>query len=55
MAYIERNVELRRKRTRHAKLAKLKIKLAAAKNPADQQAILTKIKKVSPFWQPEGK
>jgi hypothetical protein len=52
MAYIERNNELKRKRKRRETVAKLKVKLAAAKNPTDQQAIVAKIKKVSPFWTP---
>jgi hypothetical protein len=55
MSYIERKVELKRRRKRRATLAKLKTKLAAAKTPADQQAILAKIKRISPFWQPEPK
>lgn len=53
MAYLERNVELKRRRKRRETVAKLKVKLAAAKTPADQQAIITKIKRVSPFWQPQ--
>jgi len=52
MSYIERKSELKRKRKRRATVAKLKTKLASTKNPADQQAIITKIKKVSPFWAP---
>jgi hypothetical protein len=55
MSYIERRVELKRRRKRRETLAKLKTKLAATKNPSDQQAILTKIKRISPFWQPEAK
>jgi hypothetical protein len=55
MAYLERNVELKRRRKRRETVAKLKAKLAAAKTPADQQVIITKIKRVSPFWQPEAK
>ena len=52
MSYIERKTELKRKRKRRATVAKLKIKLAATKNPTDQQAIVAKIKKVSPLWAP---
>jgi len=55
MAYIERKVELKRRRKRRESLAKLQTKLAATKTPADQQAILAKIKRISPFWQPPGK
>ena len=54
MSYIERKVELKRRRKRHATLTKLKAKLAATKTPADQQAILAKIKRISPFWQPQA-
>ncbi len=52
MSHIERKTELKRKRKRRATVAKLKEKLAKTKNPGDQQAIVTKIKRVSPFWQP---
>lgn len=52
MSHIERKTELKRKRKRRATVAKLKEKLAKTKNPSDQQAIVTKIKRVSPFWQP---
>jgi hypothetical protein len=55
MSYIERKVELRRRRKRRDKVAKLKAKLAAIKNPADQQAVLQKIKRISPFWEPAEK
>lgn len=52
MSHIERKTELKRKRKRRATVAKLKTKLAATKNPSDQQAILAKIKRVSPLWKP---
>lgn len=52
MSYIERKSELKRKRKRRATVTKLKAKLAATKNPTDQQAIVAKIKKVSPLWKP---
>ncbi len=52
MSYIERKTELKRKRKRRETVSKLKVKLAATKNPQDQQAIVAKIKKVSPFWTP---
>ncbi|HMO35986.1 MAG TPA: hypothetical protein PKA06_08085 [Gemmatales bacterium] len=52
MSYIERKTELKRKRKRRATVAKLKEKLATTKNPGDQQTILAKIKRISPFWEP---
>ena len=52
MSHIERKTELKRKRKRRATVAELKIKLAATKNPTDQAAIVTKIKRVSPLWKP---
>lgn len=52
MSHIERKTELKRKRKRRETVTKLKVKLAATKNPAEQQAIVAKIKKVSPFWAP---
>jgi hypothetical protein len=55
MSHVERKTELRRKRKRRATLAKLKAKMAATKNPGDQQTILTKIKRISPLWKPAGK
>ncbi len=53
MSYIERKSELKRKRKRRATVVKLKAKLALIKNPADQQAIIQKIKRVSPLWLPQ--
>jgi len=47
---VERQIELRRRRTRGKKLAKLKDKLAAAKDDRDREAVLLKIKRISPWW-----
>lgn len=47
---VERKIELRRRRTRHDKLVKLKDKLAAAKTPADRELVLAKINRLSPWW-----
>ncbi len=47
---VERKIELRRRRKRGAKLAKYKVKLAAAKDGKDRDAILAKIHRISPWW-----
>jgi hypothetical protein len=47
---VERKIELRRTRTRRAKLTKLKGKLAKAKTGGDKDVILKKIHRISPFW-----
>ena len=47
---VEKKIELRRRRTRGKKLAKLKLKLAAAKDSREKDAILAKIHIVSPWW-----
>lgn len=49
MGRIERSRELARRRTRRAKLKKLRTRFAEAKNDADKQAIIEKIRAVSPF------
>ena len=36
-------------------LAKLKGKLALTKNPTDKEAIVARIKRVSPLWKPMAK
>src|SRR5687767_12158366 len=52
---VEKKIELRRRRTRGKKLAKLKIKLAAAKDSREKETILNKIHIVSPWWtEPKG-
>jgi hypothetical protein len=54
MSHIERKSELKRRRHRRAKVRKLRAKLSQAKNPTESQAILGKIKVISPFWHPPG-
>ncbi len=49
MGRVERTRELARKRTRRAKLAKLRKKYAATRNESDKAEILAKAQKVSPF------
>ncbi len=52
---VERQIELRRRRSRGKKLLKLKGKLAAAKDSKDRDVILAKIRRVSPWWtEPEA-
>jgi hypothetical protein len=48
---VERRTELNRRYHRKQKLAKLKAKLAAAKDGRDKEAILRKIHILSPWWQ----
>lgn len=47
---VERRTELNRRYQRKKKMAKLKAKLAAAKDPRDREVILKKIHAISPFW-----
>ncbi|HVJ87029.1 MAG TPA: DUF6800 family protein [Caulifigura sp.] len=54
MGRTERNRELARKRTRRAKLKKLRTKFAAAKLEGDKKSILTKARKVSAFVEFEA-
>jgi hypothetical protein len=49
MGRTETNRELSRKRTRRAKLKKLRTKFTAAKSEADKKAIFAKARRVSPF------
>ncbi|VTS02794.1 DUF6800 family protein [Tuwongella immobilis] len=49
---VERRRELDRRYQRKAKLLKLKIKLAAAKDDREKQLILDKIHLISPWWTP---
>jgi hypothetical protein len=46
---VERQIELRRRYHRKAKMRKLKTKLETATG-ADRDKILYKIKRLSPFW-----
>lgn len=48
---VEKKIELRRRRSRHKKLEKLKGKLAKAKDGKDKDQILAKIHVVSPWWK----
>jgi hypothetical protein len=48
---VERRMELDRRYHRKKKMRKLKTKLAEATNPADKEKILTKIRRLSPWWQ----
>lgn len=48
---VERKIELRRTRSRRAKLTKLKAKLAKAKTGGEKDTILKKIHRISPFWK----
>jgi hypothetical protein len=52
MSHIERKTELKRRRKRKEKVAKLKAKLARAKSNHESQQLIQKIKLISPFWQP---
>ena len=54
MSHIERKSELKRRRHRREKIRKLRAKLSHAKNPTEANAIVTKIKAISPFWHPPG-
>jgi len=52
---VERRIELDRRYHRKKKMAKLKAKLAAAKDARAREAILKKIHIISPFWrEPTG-
>jgi hypothetical protein len=48
---VERRSELNRRYHRHKKMAKLKARLAAAKDQRERDTILKKIHKLSPWWQ----
>ena len=48
---VERKIELRRRRARTKKMDKLKGKLARAKDGKDRDAVLAKIRRISPWWQ----
>ncbi len=47
---VERRTELKRRYHRKKKMAKLKTKLAAAKDSREKEAILKKIHILSPWW-----
>jgi hypothetical protein len=48
---VERRSELKRRYHRKKKMAKLKTRLAAAKNNSEREAVLKKIRILSPWWQ----
>jgi hypothetical protein len=48
---VERRIELNRRYQRKKKLAKLKAKLAVAKDGREKDAILKKIHVISPWWK----
>jgi hypothetical protein len=48
---VERRSELNRRYQRKKKMAKLKAKLAVAKDGREKEAILKKIHVISPWWQ----
>ena len=52
---VEKKIELRRRRSRHKKMDKLKNKLANAKTSGDRETILAKIRKLSPWWNEPAK
>ncbi len=47
---VERKRELKQRYHRKQKMAKLKAKLAAAKDAREREAILHKIRALSPWW-----
>ncbi|MBI2805583.1 MAG: hypothetical protein HYX68_11450 [Planctomycetes bacterium] len=47
----ERQSELRRRRSRAKKMAKLKARLAKAKTNNDKDQALKKIHRISPWWK----
>jgi hypothetical protein len=48
---VEKKSELRRRRSRRAKLGKLKAKLAKAKSNSERDTVLKKIHRISPWWK----
>ena len=48
---VERRIELDRRYHRKKKMAKLKKKLAAAKDNRERETVLKKIHILSPWWQ----
>ena len=49
---VERRIELNRRYRRKKKMAKLKARLATAKDGRDKETILKKIHALSPWWAP---
>lgn len=56
MPRLERDRELARRRSRKAKIKKLRAKYAASQNDAEKQEILAKARRLSPFieFETEG-
>jgi len=54
MGRVERDREIARRRTRRAKLKKLRARFATATSTADKEAIFLKARKMSPFVEFEG-
>jgi hypothetical protein len=52
---VERRSELKRRYHRKQKIAKLKARLAAAKSERDKEAIIKKIRVLSPWWEEPAK
>lgn len=50
MSKVVRRYEINRRRARRNKIRKLRMQLSRAKNQSDIQRILTKIRKISPFY-----
>ncbi len=48
---VERKIELKRRYHRKQKMAKLKARLATAKDGREREAILRKIHILSPWWK----
>lgn len=53
MGRVERDREIARKRARRTKLKKLKVRYSKATDQASKNAILEKVRRVSPFAQLE--
>lgn len=49
MGRVERTREIARRRSRRAKLRKLRAKYAASKDNSEKQEILAKVRRLSPF------
>ena len=50
---VERKRELRRRRSRKKKLKKLKLRLAGASTIKEREALLSKIQRIQPEFEPE--
>ncbi len=54
MGRIERTREIARRRIRRTKLRKLRAKFAKATSPGEKQAIMDKVRRISPFTDLEA-